>query len=391
MDDDYPNNSPFDFAPNSMDSLEMQKKVFAQRIDFLQNQQYALMQQNALQLEELKKEMENQLDPNPLLQEIERLKDIIAEKEFQQANQEKILRAQIGELDEKLRLFSYEFNNQVGSLFEHLDHQAAPTILEKPKSKRRFLFFRSKPKKNLEIENSTKKEKSKPVETKKKLDPEPKPLKEKKKKLGFGKRTLRAGLSLALIMAIGWLGLNKWQSYRKTSAGQVAGVSTDPTITNPTPTPQTATDQYSQSYAEIPFAQTVWTHTNNPVFGISMDYPQNTTNLVTVVGGSNIWFLRKNGYLIQLSRIDTPLSLDQWWSQNKANYSDGYIYSRGNFKNFPAMVGVPIVRNDLSGTQYFVQNGSSIFQIWIKDETPTSDDGQRLARMISSLQFTNNQ
>lgn len=385
MEEDYLHNSSPDFTPNSMDSFEMQKRVFSEKIDFLQNQQYALMQQNAQQLEELKREMEKQLDSKPLLQEIERLKNIITEKEDQKSIQEKIFRTQISELEEQLRRFSLDFSSRVGSIFEHLDTlpvQSAPIILEKPKSTRRFLFFKSKPKK---------KEKIKPVETKKKLDPEPKPIKVKKNKSSFGKRTLKTGLSLALIVAIGWLGWNKWQSYHKASAGQVAGVSTDPTITNPTPTPQTATDQYSQSYAELPFSQTIWAHTNNPIFGISMDYPQNTTNLVTVVGGSNIWFLRKNGYLMQLSRIDTPLSLDQWWSQNKTNYSDGYIYSRGNFKNLPAMVGIPVVHNDLSGTQYFVQNGSSIFQIWIKDETPTSDDGQRLARMISSLQFTNNQ
>lgn len=145
---------------------------------------------------------------------------------------------------------------------------------------------------------------------------------------------------------------------------------------------------YKESQADFPFDKTEWDTLTDTDFGISLAYPKNTTNIERVIGGSNIWFLRKQGYLMKFSLVDlagqTPAD---WWDGVKEGYSDKEV-SVGKFKNLPTHIIKTTVPNTTSGTTYAIERNGFITEVWIKDEPPTTDDGQRLTKMTASLQVT---
>ena len=187
-------------------------------------------------------------------------------------------------------------------------------------------------------------------------------------------------ISLALLLLIGYFG------YHYAFAKQA------PVENNAQPATATAQTvhrpDYKESQADVPFDKTEWDTLTDTDFGISLTYPKNASNIERVIGGSNIWLLRKQGYLMKFSMVDlagqTPAD---WWDGVKEGYSDKDV-SVGKFKNLPAHIIKTPVPNATSGTTYAVERNGFITEIWIKDESPTTDDGQRLAKMTASLQVT---
>lgn len=169
--------------------------------------------------------------------------------------------------------------------------------------------------------------------------------------------------------------------------GTVAGAATETTPDPATP----AFDTYSESFADVPFADTKWEMLNDFEFGLTLEYPSNATNRVRVIGGSNLWFLRKNGYLLKITEHQTALNLEEWWKENEATYAgpNNLKVSRGQWKGKSAIVAESREKTLTSGTSYFFAYGKGVFEIWIKDEPAITDDGQRLTRMVESLKFTN--
>ena len=145
---------------------------------------------------------------------------------------------------------------------------------------------------------------------------------------------------------------------------------------------------YKESQADVPFDKTEWETLTDTDFGISMTYPKNATNIERVIGGSNIWLLRKQGYLMKFSIIDLAgQTTDDWWQGTKDGYADKLV-TKGTFKSLPAYIIKTPTTTAVSGTTYLVQRSGSITEIWVKDEPATTDDGLRLVKMVASLQVT---
>lgn len=198
----------------------------------------------------------------------------------------------------------------------------------------------------------------------------------------------------ALLFGAWQVFISPYLQYRNSSSpqkqGQVAGASTQKNVTpNQNDTGEALNNQYPESFAQISYDQTVWDTVTDSEFGISMKYPKNATNRVRILGGSNLWFLRFNGYFMKFTKIETKLSLDAWWENNKIDYAEGNIIGENaKFKNEPAIKMQASETTSTSGTTYFIKKGEYILQIWVKDEDPNSDDGKRLATMLDSLQIS---
>ena len=193
-------------------------------------------------------------------------------------------------------------------------------------------------------------------------------------------------VTACLVTVVGYVGIsslvlrNPPSSQASDVTGAVQGVSTEPIqMENP------------ESFAEVSFADTVWDTSVDADYGISIEYPKNASTRMRIIGGSNLWFLRKYGYLLKISKFEvtTGDSLDQWWEKNQAEYNEGYSYAKGTFKGYAAWVGKPVEKSGTSGTQYFFKRSNVIFLVWVKDEDGQSDDGQRILHMMETLKFTN--
>ena len=186
-------------------------------------------------------------------------------------------------------------------------------------------------------------------------------------------------LSLGVLLLISYFGYR--YAFAKHAPAEIS-------IPAPVASQSSHRPDYKESQADIPFDKTEWDTLTDTDFGISLTYPKNASNIERVIGGSNIWLLRKQGYLMKFSMVDlagqTPTD---WWDSVKDGYSDKDV-SVGKFKTLPAHIIKTPVPNATSGTTYAVERNGFITEIWIKDEPPTTDDGQRLAKMTASLQIT---
>lgn len=204
----------------------------------------------------------------------------------------------------------------------------------------------------------------------------------KKARTFSGRRFALRAVAASLIVVSGYGG---WNFIKKAASpsesGDVAGVTTTAATTTPEP--------YAESFADVPFDQTTWEVANDSEFGIQFDYPKNASNRTRTLGGNNLWVLRKNGYMLKISRFQTTDTLDAWWQVNQKNYSDESKGVKTTFKGLPAMYVESKVKTVTSGSSYFVRRTDGIYQIWIKDESAATDDGQRLTRMMESFTFTN--
>ena len=198
--------------------------------------------------------------------------------------------------------------------------------------------------------------------------------------------------SIAALMLVGYLAVNQLPKRLsglsgKSLAGQVAGITTQK---DEIPKEKSVQDKYPESFATVAFADTAWSTYADSDFGISLQYPKNATNIAHVVGGANLWFLRNDGYLLKIAKFDSPAtqSLDDWWTLNGSQYVSDAAPAKATLNGKPAWSVPSVQRTATSGTQYFVKGSTAIYQVWIKDEPPATDDGQRLQVMVKSLQFS---
>jgi hypothetical protein len=168
--------------------------------------------------------------------------------------------------------------------------------------------------------------------------------------------------------------------------GEVAGASTSPT---PAPEENSSPDPYAASFAEVPFEKTEWELVSDADFGIAVQFPTNASTKVKVIGGNNLWFVRKSTYLMRFSRITTEETLDQWWAANSQTYTEQAKATKITYKGKPAYYLESNERTPTSGSSYIVKHAGNILVIWVKDEPTTTDDGKRITKMTESLTFTN--
>jgi exonuclease VII large subunit len=346
-----------------------------EQIARLQQRQLEMVQQTAQELESLKHQLEKSDQVEKLQQEVERLKlerqaleKNLREVQQQFLSQQENATRTVAGLTGIIRTHLQQVEGFASQTEKYLGELPGPSALPTftpvalPEPEAVVLPVEHTPLPALEL-----------------------PLQKTKKSRTFsGRKFALRTVSLGLIVAVGYAG---WHQFGKGSvssadAGEVAGASTVVTA-SPSPEP------YAQSYVDLPFNQTVWDTANDSEFGLTFDYPKNTSNRVRTLGGNNLWVLRHNGYLMKISLIESQQTLDAWWQENQKTYADGLKTTKTTFKSMPALYVESKEKTMTSGSSYFIKRTTGIFQIWIKDEPATTDDGQRLTRMVDSLTFTN--
>ncbi len=141
------------------------------------------------------------------------------------------------------------------------------------------------------------------------------------------------------------------------------------------------------SQSNVSFEDSLWTEFKDSQFGVLLQYPKNAVKAVRT--DSNITFIRKTGYLFKIQRIETSLTVEEYWKQIKAT-SLNYTSKTDKFKNKPALKLELEDMADYPGDRYLVKDGDFIYDIWYA--TPSNnfakDDIQRAEKMLASLSLT---
>lgn len=172
------------------------------------------------------------------------------------------------------------------------------------------------------------------------------------------------------------------KQYLSTQTGQVQGAqtanSTDPAQA------QNQSAKVDPSQSEVTFEESVWEEFNDPSFGVVLQYPKNAVKPIRTE--SNITFIRKTGYLFKVQRIETALTLEEYWKQIKAT-SLNYTVTEDKFKGKPALKLELEDLADYPGDRFLVKEGNFIYDIWYA--TPSNsfikDDVMRAEKMLASL------
>lgn len=146
--------------------------------------------------------------------------------------------------------------------------------------------------------------------------------------------------------------------------------------------------KYREAYADLPFADTVWTSYKDGDLGIVLEYPKNTSFRLKPVGSSNLWFLRKDGYLLKVEKIETDQSLQQYSESITSTVK--YTVEAANVRNHDTLHLILDDNLPVRGNVYLVKmDGNIIYKIWYKTYAPNEnvDDEQRVKRMLDTLDF----
>ncbi len=422
------------FWATSTAEAEAYKKRFTDQISRLQERQKELVQQTADELEILKQELSDSKDleqkitsaRQPLLDEINALRASMAAADEHNASlQEQLrhvqrnyqsqylqlqglvsslkntLRGQARTLDQQIRVYSLDATQSLESMLSSLDaaqlppfeapeitvgaapvHHPAPRPAPAPALAQTIALpvspLVSNPKQD---ERFAKHEAKLRAEAVRKADVHP----ASRKRSPIRRFAIRSIIA-ALFAAAGVTGVHNFlqhnTSHATTDTGTVAGVSTEAAVDV-----KPATEQYPESFATVSYADTVWEQTSDGEMGVAFKYPKNASNRVRELSGNNLWILRFWDYLFKINRDDSTSSIDTWMTNNQATYVDDYISARGTFKNQSAWILTPKVKSATSGTMYVISHGKTVLNFWIKDEDPNSDDGKRLADMVTSIQL----
>jgi hypothetical protein len=179
----------------------------------------------------------------------------------------------------------------------------------------------------------------------------------------------------------------------KSQEGEVAGT-TDEAGTG-VPSEEQKQTQMQGTYkaeeammAEVAYADSVWQKLNDPIWGVQLEYPENSVKMVRTE--SSITFSRKEGYIFRIQMIDTGLELDIYWDQIKAtNYT--YMAEHVDFKSRDALKLTLQDDVEFPGNKYLVKIGDKIFDIWYATTSSkfSTDDLKRVDHILESLVFTN--
>lgn len=184
------------------------------------------------------------------------------------------------------------------------------------------------------------------------------------------------------------------EEYLKQQAeGDVAGIATEnPAEPGQAAAPAQAQSQptkFDQAQADVAFDQTIWDTFKEPIFGLEMEYPINAVNIIKT--DSSVTFIRKNGYIFKVQKVDTALELGEYWKQIKAT-SLNYKETPKDFAKQKALHLELEDITDFPGDRYLVKVGDAIFDVWYAtaSEKFGSDDMKRVERMLSSVVFKGN-
>lgn len=216
-------------------------------------------------------------------------------------------------------------------------------------------------------------------------------LKSEKKPSSKKKTLLTGGAIVAVVVLVG--GVIGGQFFMKpkvndtlvkeylSNSGQVAGSSDQVT---PMPT-NTQTDL---SQTDIPLDQTAWTKLNEPIMGVSFDYPQNVVKINKT--DSSITLIRKDGYIFKIQKINTGLKLEEYWQQIKPT-NPNYTEEMTDYNGHKALALTLQEMTPFPGDRYLVKIGEAVFDVWYAtpSDSYTKDDLTRVKRILDSVTFKN--
>lgn len=166
--------------------------------------------------------------------------------------------------------------------------------------------------------------------------------------------------------------------------GQVEGVATATTNPTASPTPSLIKKEFKNAIAT--FEETQWEVFRDEFLGFQVEYPGNVTDLLHT--GNTITFLRKEGYLFKMQRIQTTKNLDEYWQSVKES---GLTYQEeavtlGIHKALHLILDEEV---EYPGNRYLLKIGDHIFDIWYATTNPAfdEDDMRRVDRMIETMRF----
>ena len=146
-------------------------------------------------------------------------------------------------------------------------------------------------------------------------------------------------------------------------------------------------DTYAESQVDLPFNQTQWEEHKDPFFGIRLEYPVNTSNLIKTE--SNMTVLRKEGYILRIQKLQTALEPEEYWKQIKAR-SLKYKAIPTEFKGYPALKLELEEFAQYPGDRYLVKPTEDLlYDIWYATSSDklSDDDAKRVDVMLDSIEF----
>jgi len=146
-------------------------------------------------------------------------------------------------------------------------------------------------------------------------------------------------------------------------------------------------NKYKEAYAEAPFEQTVWSNYSDPELGISIDYPKNTSYRLKPVASNNLWFLRRDGYLLKIEKIITDKSLEDIKSEIAKDVK--YTVENVIVRDRPAIHLILDEDLPVKGNIYLSRYSDGVYKIWYKTFLPDEDvdDQKRVVQMLDTLNF----
>ena len=206
--------------------------------------------------------------------------------------------------------------------------------------------------------------------------PPAKPKLSKKVKTGITAAAVVAMVTFSIAMTM----LNRQPAVDP--AGSVQGTTTD------SPKPEASAPPIRKEFKnnEVSFDDTQWEVFRDEFLGFQVRYPGNATDLLATA--NTITFLRLDGYLFKMQRIQTDKTLDEYWTKIKA---DGLQYKvepvkQGPFDSLHLILQETI---DYPGNRYLVKVNDHIIDVWYA--TPNAkyndDDMKRVDYMVQSMRF----
>lgn len=168
---------------------------------------------------------------------------------------------------------------------------------------------------------------------------------------------------------------------------EVQGASTQASDVAP-PAAAGGKDKYSESQADVSYAETRWETYKDLQGGMQFDYPVNASNLVKTDTSATV--IRKTGYIFKVQTVETALELPDYWTQIKAR-SLRYKIKETTFRDLPALFLELEDVTDYPGDRYLVKSGDTIFDIWYAtySKSLADDDAKRVDVMLNSFKFVN--
>jgi hypothetical protein len=224
---------------------------------------------------------------------------------------------------------------------------------------------------------------------------QPKDEKSKKKKRSKKSAMITAGVAVLVMLisgaAVSYSGIlipkvdDTLVSEYLQKNGSVAGVTTDgAVIDEQAQSSQPSTDEVPST--AVPFDQTSWATVTEPIIGVSLQYPENAVKITK--SESSLTFLRKEGYLFKIQKIDTGLDLQAYWDQVKTTTYE-YEEEKSTLGSKTAIHLKLSEETKYPGDRYLVAVEDAVMDIWYATESEvfSKDDIRRVEVMLESIKF----